>query len=425
MKKYFSYLYTLALSQTARSTYLTTFGAGLNAFLGFIFTIVVARSISPSDFGLFSVVLNLITILFVACDVGFSSSILRFLPQALRDGQEEKARKIIKLSFMVVFGVSGLLAFLLAAFSSPIASLVFAKKELFLPLVISSASLIGLSLSYLFVTVLQGQQKFLFGVITESSMLFIKLLVTIALLLLGKLNLISVLIVFSVTSFTGLVIGLLFIPLNFFTEKTDFALAKNLLGFGIWLALARIANSVSYRLDTLMLVRFVEAAQVGFYAAAQKMTFIFPVLVGGVTVVFSPKFAALKTKSEAKAFMKKSSLLVSSLFLPVVLLFILAPWVTIWIYGQTYEPSIYIFRWLLFSSSFFIASTIPITIIIYFLGESKFFALISFIQFFLIFLANLILIPKLGVIGPAISLAISYGIIFIISLLFVFQKFRQ
>lgn len=425
MKKYFDYLYTLALSSTARSTYLTTFGAGLNAFLGFIFTIVVARSIPPSDFGLFSVVLNLITILFVACDVGFSSSILRFLPQVLRDGQEEKARRIIKLSFMVVFGVSGLLALLLAVFSSPIASLVFAKKELFLPLVISSASLIGLSLSYLFVTVLQGQQKFLFGVITESSMLFIKLLVTITLLLLGKLNLISVLIVFSVTSFTGLVIGVLFIPLNFFSAKTDFALLKTLFGFGIWLALARIANSISYRLDTLMLVRFVESAQVGFYAAAQKMTFVFPVLVSGMTVVFSPKFAALKTISEAKSFMKKTSLLISSLFLPVIILFFLAPWITVWIYGQIYQPSIEIFRWLLLSSSFFIASTIPITIIIYFLGESKFFAFISFLQLGLIFLANLVFIPKMGVIGPAISLAISYGIIFITSLLFVFQKFRQ
>ena len=100
---YISYLYSLALSQTARSTYLTTFGAGLNAFLGFVFTIVVARSISPSDFGLFSVIVNLITVLFVFCDAGFNSSILKFLPQAIRDGKKEEARKIIKISFLATF----------------------------------------------------------------------------------------------------------------------------------------------------------------------------------------------------------------------------------------------------------------------------------------------------------------------------------
>jgi len=119
MKKYISYLYALALSSTARSTYLTTFGAGLNALFGFIFTIVVARSISPADFGLFSVVMNLVVILFVFCDVGLSSSILRFLPQAIREGKKEKAREILKFSFLAILLISGLMAVLLAIPSIP------------------------------------------------------------------------------------------------------------------------------------------------------------------------------------------------------------------------------------------------------------------------------------------------------------------
>ncbi len=425
MKKYISHLYALALSQTARSTYLTTFGAGLNAFLGFIFTIVVARSISPANFGLFSVVMNLLVILFVICDIGLSSSILRFLPQAIREGKKERAGEVIKLSFLATLLISGLLAILLAAFSEPIANLVFAKSELALPLTIVSVSLLGISLSYLFVSVLQGQQRFLFGVITETSVVFLKVLVTLGLLLSGRLNLISVLVVYSLTSFTGLILGLLFIRPDFLFAKINLKLAKTLFGFGIWIAIARIANVLSGKIDTLMLVRYVEAAQVGFYAAAQRMTFIFPVMVSGMTIVLSPKFASFKTTLEAKPFMKKSSLLISSLFLPVVLLFFLAPWITVWIYGQVYQPSIYIFRWLLLSSSFFIASTIPITIIIYFLGQSRFFAIISILQLLIIFFANLILIPKLGVIGPAISLAIAYGVVFLISLFFVFRKFKE
>lgn len=425
MKKYISYLYALALSSTARSTYLTTFGAGFNAFLGFIFTIIVARSISPANFGLFSVVMNLVVILFVICDVGLSSSILRFLPQVIREGKKEKAGEVIKLSFLATLLIGGLMAIILATFSLPIANLFFIKKELTLPLTIVSVSLLGISLSYLFVSVLQGQQRFLFGVITETSIAFLKVVATLGLLISGRLNLISVLVVYSLTSFTGLILGFLFIRPDFLFAKTNLKLAKTLFGFGIWIALARIANSISGKIDTLMLVRFVETAQVGFYAAAQRMTFIFPVMVTGMTVVLSPKFASLKTLTEVKSFMKKSSLLISSLFLPVIILFFLAPWITVWIYGQVYQPSIYIFRWLLLSSSFFIASTIPITIIIYFLGKSRFFAVLSLLQLLIIVLANLVLIPKLGVIGPAISLAIAYGAVFIISMFFVFKKFRQ
>jgi len=347
------------------------------------------------------------------------------LPQAIREGKKEKAREILKFTFLAILLVSGLIAIILATFSSPIAGLIFAKRELALPLAIVSVSLLGLALSYVFIAALQGQQKFLFGVITETSIGFLKVLVTIGLLISGRLNLISVLVVYSITTFTGLILGFFFIGPKFLFARTNLKLAKTLFGFGIWVALARIANSISGKIDTLMLVRYVEAAQVGFYAAAQRMTFIFPVLITGMTVVFSPKFSSLKTPSEAKSFAKKSSLLVSSLFLPVIALFILAPWITIWIYGQAYQPSIYIFRWLLLSSSFFVATTVPMVVILFYLGRSRFFAIISILQLLLIFLANLVLIPKMGVIGPAISLAIAYGAAFIISSIFVYQELRQ
>lgn len=422
MKKYISYFYTLALSETAKSTYLTTFGAGLNAFLGFIFWIIIARSVSPSDFGLFSVIFNLVTILFVVCDVGISSSVLRFLPQVIRDEKKGEIEKILKVSFLAVLFFSGLLTVALAVFSKPLAVFVFTKRQLSFPLVIASFSLLGLSLSYLFIAILQGKQKFLYGVITESSIAAVKVLATIMLLFLGKLNLISVLVIFSLTSFTGLILGLFFIRPGFLLAKTDMSLIKILFGFGIWVALARIAAAASTKIDTLMLIRFVDSPQVGFYAAAQRMTFIFSVMVTGMTVVFSPKLAALKTVSEAKSFMKKASLLVSTLFLLIIFLFILAPWVTILIYGEAYAPAIFIFRVLLISSTFFVAATVPTITILYFLGESKLFALISILQFILIFFGNLILIPHFGVIGPAISLAIAYGVVFLVSLFIILKK---
>lgn len=420
-----SYLYALALSQTARSTYLTTFGAGINAFLGFVFTIIVARSVSPADFGLFSVVMNLMAILLVVGDAGLSSSILRFLPQAIRESRKDKSQRIIKASFLATFLIGGFLALLLFLLSSPLSEVVFVKRELVLPLMVVSVALVGLPLSSLFVSILQGQQRFLFGVITESSVYLMKTLITIFLLLSGNLNLVSVLIIFSLTSFTGLILGFFFIGPRFLTAKTDFSLLKTLFGFGVWVALGRIANAVSGKIDTLMLVRFVETAEVGFYAAAQRMTFIFPVMVTGVAAVLQPKFASLKTLAEAKTFTKKSILLFSLLVLPIIILFILAPWVTIWIYGQAYEPAAIIFQWLLVSSFFFIVGSVPAIIILYYLGDSRFYTAISVFTLFLIFLGNLVLIPRLGVIGPAISLAFAYGAGTLISSLFLYKRFKE
>ena len=425
MKKYINYFWGLAFTSTAKSTYITTFGAGLVAFLGFVFWIIIARSMSPSDFGLFSVVFNLVNILYVICDVGLSSSLLRYLPQAIREAREGEVKKILKVAFLVVFLASGLLAFALILFAKPLAVLVFTKKELSLPLALSSFSLLGISLSYLFITMLQGKQKFLLAVITESSMMVVKVSSVILLVVLGRLNLVSLLFVFSLTSFSGLVLGLIFIRPSFLFSQLDGRLFKILFGFGVWVALARMANAASARIDTLMLARFVDSAQIGFYSAAQRMTFIFPVIVTGMTAVLSPKFAALKTEAEAKSFMKKSIFLISALFSLVAVLFILSPYLTVLIYGEVYKPAIFIFRVLLISSAFFIASSIPTVILLYYFGQSRLFAILSAIQFALIFIGNLVLIPRLGVVGPAISLVLAYGFIFLASSFVIFQKFKK
>jgi len=425
VKKYLNYLYSLALSSTAKSTYITTSAAGVNAFLSFIFWVVIARSLSPSELGLFSVVFNFISILYVICDIGISSSILRFLPQAIRDAKSEEESQIIKVSFLVSLGASGIVALGLILFSAPLSDFVFVRKELSFPFIISSFSLIGFSLSYLFVTILQGRQKFLFAALAESSIIFFKVLLTGMLLLSGRLNFNSILFIFSLSSFVGFLIGLPFISLRFLSAKGDITLLKTLFNFGIWVALARIANAASGRIDSLMLVRFVEASQIGFYTAAQRVTFIFPLLVGGVSVVLSPKFSSLKDPDEAKSFMIKSSLLMSSLFFLVLLLFVFAPWLVVVAYGEIYQPAVFILRILLVSSFFFIASSIPTTVLLYYLGESKIFTLISIFQLVLIFLGDLILIPRVGVLGPAVSLSIAYAVVFFLSLLFVFQRFRE
>lgn len=426
MKKYITYFWDLALTSTAKSTYLTTFGAGINSFLGFVFTVIIARSLSPSDFGYLSVFFNLVMIFFVICDVGLSSSVLKFLPKLIREGNSQEMKKVIKLAFFITLLVSGLLVLSLLVFSSPLAVLIFSKRDLSFPFIITSFAVIGTSLSYLFVSILQGQQRFLQAVISECSILFTKTIFIIVLLLSGNLNLVTVLLALSVTSFAGFILGIFFVKPSFFTVKIDRHLAKVLFGFGAWVALARIANVISGKIDTLMLVHYVEPEMVGFYAAAQRMTLVFAVLINGISVVLSPKFASLKSASEARTFMKKSLLLVCGFSLPLItLLLIIAPQVTIWVYGSVYEPAINILRWLLISTFFFVVSSVPITVILYFLGRPKLFALVCFFQLALILLGNLLFIPLLGVVGPAITLAVAYGIVFLVSFVIVYRGLKE
>ena len=63
MRRYIEQAITLARSGTARDTYILFIGNLLSAFFSFIFTLLVARALSVSEFGVFSAVINLATII--------------------------------------------------------------------------------------------------------------------------------------------------------------------------------------------------------------------------------------------------------------------------------------------------------------------------------------------------------------------------
>jgi O-antigen/teichoic acid export membrane protein len=422
MKQHLIAIFNLAKSKTALNTYLTTFGSGFGVGVSFLFWIMVARVLKPVDYGNFSAVFNLINVLFVVCDIGLSSSILKYLPQAIKEGKEQEAKKIIKSTLSVIFVFSGILTFALFAFSQPLSILIFNKAELSWPLAISSFALFGLSLSYFFVNVLQGKQRFLQGVIIENSILVVKVLSALILFYFGKLNLVTLLIIFSVSSFAGFFLGIFFEKTEFLKEKFDKELIKKFFSFGIWIALARIANAISSRIDLIILMRFVDPAQIGYYAAAQRMTFIFPVMVNGMTVVLNPKYALLKTRSEILNFTKKAIGLISLSFIPLAILFFIAPWLIVLIFGDDYFASIEIFKWLLISVFFFIVLALPTIIIIYSLGKSRFFAYLSGFQLALTILLNLWLIPIIGILGAPIALATVYAISLLVSIVYLFYK---
>ena len=58
VEKYINKARTLAFSATAKDTYLLFFSNVSSAFLGFVFTWFIARSLDVNDFGIFSAVIR-------------------------------------------------------------------------------------------------------------------------------------------------------------------------------------------------------------------------------------------------------------------------------------------------------------------------------------------------------------------------------
>ncbi|MDP2860923.1 MAG: oligosaccharide flippase family protein, partial [bacterium] len=133
IKRHFNAAKNLIFSKTAKSAYITTVGGGLNSFLSFVFTVLVARALTPADFGLFSAVLNLLIVLFVFSDLGLSSSILRFLPSAVKRKDETEEGRIIKTSFLITASLGMVLSVIVFLFARPLAEIFLRQPALSMP----------------------------------------------------------------------------------------------------------------------------------------------------------------------------------------------------------------------------------------------------------------------------------------------------
>jgi len=82
-----------ARSKTAKDTAILFFANILSAFLGFLFTVVVARTLSIEDFGIFSAANNLIMMLISFSDLGLSTGLVYYVSKHLAKEEKEKMLK--------------------------------------------------------------------------------------------------------------------------------------------------------------------------------------------------------------------------------------------------------------------------------------------------------------------------------------------
>lgn len=86
----------MVFSSTAKDTYILFFSNIATAFFGFVFTWFVARSLSVSDFGVFSAVNNLALMAAPLIDLGVSSALINFVAFFQARNEIEKAQEYVK-----------------------------------------------------------------------------------------------------------------------------------------------------------------------------------------------------------------------------------------------------------------------------------------------------------------------------------------
>lgn len=406
MKRYIEQGKTILFSGTAKDTFVLFVGNTGSAFWGFIFTLIIARSLSVYDFGIFSAAVNLVIILSSLSDIGISTGAINFVSEFSARGDKEKVNEYTKTSFLIrlymVLGIS-LVVILFAPFVSKTFLATHDPK-----IAIWSAIIpIFLFPDMFFPYILQAKKKFLQSTVVDNAFYIARLLFALAFYMVGALTISKAFWAFGLGFIVSIVLVLIFVKTDFLRSKPQKAVYKSLLKFSGWIGVNRIVSSVSGRLDIQMLAAMVGAVATGLYSIPSRLASFIVVLAGSFSSVLAPRLAGFGNKDSEKKYILKSLLALIPITAGIILWIIIAKPFILILFGEKYIESVPVFQALAAAQIPFLFTVPSVSAIIYAMKKTVFIGAFSFFQIAAIFLLNFILIPKFGVFGPTITFGIT------------------
>ncbi len=415
---------SLLKTRTVYESVITSSATIINAALGMVFYILLARYLGPSSFGIFSVSVATLTLLGDISDVGTGTGIVKFVGKYIVS-EKQRALKVLKLSLEIKILFS-LIVLALGWFLIPIVAWNFFKKpELVYPLRLSLLGVGGALLFSFSTSAIQALQKFWAwgGLIISSNLL--RLLVIFILFYTGFLSLNSSLWVYILFPFFGFLGGLLFLP-KFLVVKGEGSVIKELLSFNKWVAIFTLIAAVASRLDTFLITRFLTLEDVGIYSVANNLASVVPQIVFALGVVVAPKLASFDNNPKVISYLKKFQLFVIGLaIIGLVFGIPLSYFVIPHFYGAAYYASIAPFIILLVAQSIFLISVPVHTSIIYYFAYPKLFVWITLGQLFIVGILGWFFIANFGIVGAALAILVGDLFGLVVPAVWVMNKFKK
>ena len=389
------HIHKIIKSQTIKDSFISLIGAGFAAAAGTVFTIIMARTLGPAQFGIFSAVTALATIIYSIGDLGISTALVNFLPK-----NPLKRQEYITTSFWFQFTV-GVLVFTFFFTAGYFANLIIPGS---IPI---QLRLVGfLAVNYLllnyFQSIFTAERRFVTYSLSQIIDAAIRLTIVIALVLGSHLSIATAIIANVVSSLVSLLIT---------SRKelwsTEWGFDKDIFAkiahFAKWIGFSRFFSVLISRVDVVLLNLLSTSIQAGLYAAASRITFLFVLVVSSLGSVVGPRYSGFKKVKEVIAYSKKLFVLLIAVSAAMLLCAVFAQPIIAIVFGDKYLPSVVLFRYLTVAMLPFIFSIITNQTIIYTYNQPHFYAWVTAIQVTSMVLLEILLIPRVGSIAPVIA----------------------
>ncbi|MDH6457280.1 O-antigen/teichoic acid export membrane protein [Fusobacterium sp. PH5-7] len=382
-------------------------GGYINILIGLFFVPIVTRLISPEEYGIASLIIvigNLLaTISYLGLDLGF-----------MRYFYDEKENNRGRLLFEVIYYPTLMviiIVFFIFIFREKISFFIIGNKKNLVWIIIALYPFF-IVINRFSLLVIRMQQKAklysFFNVLAKSIeviMILIfykyyknsyKVIILSLMTSLGISSLLAIVVEKEIWKFKG----------KIETNKNE--ILKYSLPFTFSMALTWILSSS----DKFFIKNYSSLNELGLYAGAFKLISLLTIIQNGFYAFWSPVVYEKYSKNpENIVFFKKATEYLSLLFFSLGVVILSTKDIVIMLLGKNYYNSVFIVPMLVFIPIMqLICVTTEIGIILK--KESKYFIYTSGLIAVINVIGNILLIPKLGAKGAAISTGISYIILF-------------
>ena len=378
---------------------------GLNA----VFLIIVARLLTVEDYGYTRFALSMGALGAFIITSGFPTALTRYLGKVR--GDKDLQDSYFSNTFVVIIHL--LIASLLVLY-------ILNKLDLGILLVI-----IGITVSSTYLAVITGlilPKRIAIFSIGHSS---VKIAFVILLfMVIGNLKSIDVLAVYCVAPILMLSILELFKPTKVRFKRNSLSgnVMKEMSIFALPVILGTVGHTILTSIDIILIESFLGLREVGIYSVAKTLTVVFTFVPQAFTTILMPKVAGFKKMEDIIKYFKPAILLTAAVSIGLVAGFYFFGDIAIKIlFGEKYLEAanvlLIVSLGMTFSSISWILGGVWVGI-----GKPVISAVAINIAAVINVIANLILVPEIGIVGSAISLVIANFIYLLILSIFISEK---
>lgn len=382
-------------------------GGYVNALIGLLTVPIITRILSPEQYGIASLISIIVEMLVVFCSLALDQSFVRFFYEV----EEEERGKLLQDCLYYPVFITIFSSLIIFIFRNQISIFILGKKEkvIWLIIVFSIVALIIKSFAFL---VVRMQQK---GGLYSFFYILIKVVEFSFILLFFKIYGNDYKVIVLATLFSTLITSLLMIVV----ERKIWRLVgkrkiekKELLNFSAPLVLTLALTWVFASSDKITIKIFSNLRELGLYSGAFRIVSVISVIQTGFTSFWTPFIYERYSKNpDDLVFYKKANDYLSLIFFLIGITILVTRNIIIILLGEKYYDSLFIVPMLIFVPIMYLISETTM-MGIGFKKKSKYFLYISIIVAVFNIVGNILLVPKYGAKGAAISTGISYIIFF-------------